>query len=224
MGVEYAHHFLVADPSWVGDVEVALRIHAVLTRWQLVSAPPEVFDLNHEPMQSIGTALDELKTSRTNLLIRYPHVQGVDTIAAIMGPSYYPPHEIGPRYFQEISVVVGTDFRIGAVDEKFYARVVQPPRRAGRAVRPHKGLDLYSEGCVTSYPADAATTPPIVQFEPAEGLPSGFTGIWRGSLQLDCGKDLPRIEGAVPLRISAAFTQEIEQSFGARLIQIGRVY
>jgi hypothetical protein len=224
MGVEYAHYLLAAHPAWIGDIGTARRVHEVLDRWQLVSSAPEVFGLSGGRMRRIRGSLEALRKPPVNLLVRYPFVSDVATIAEIMGPSYYPSAQIDPRYFQRIGLVVGTDYRIGPIDEQLDAEVVCPPSRDGHEVAQHAALDLCSEGVICSYPADETTIPPVVRLEPPARFPPGFAGVWRGGLTLDCGKDLPRIEGTPPLRVNPVFAADMEEAFGTQLIQIGRIY
>jgi hypothetical protein len=223
MGVEYAHYLLAADPNWVGDVETARRVHEALKRWQLVSEPPQLFELLGGRTRKLHDALDALKKPPANLLVRYPFVSGVPTIADIMGPSFYPASEIGDRYFERISLLVGKDYRIGPMDEELYMEVVQPPTRKGQEVQPHNSDDIYPE-CHSSYPGDDGTVPPVLRLEPPERFPPGFTGVWRCGLMLDCGKDLPRGADSRSVRLNQNFTAGIEAAFGTPLVQVGTIY
>jgi hypothetical protein len=223
MGVEYAHYLVVRDPNWIGDVDVARRVHAVLDHWQLVSGDPELFELNGGHSGKLLHRLADLTVAPPNLLVRYPHLDG-RAVAAVMGPSYYASATDDDRYFQRISLVLGTDFRIGPNSEALGVRVVRPPVREGREVA------AYSDGShlwefYDSYPADADTLPPVTRVDSRGDLPAGFTGAWRAGLILDCGKNLPRIDGwGFGVRVSAPFEADLETAFGTPLIEVGKVY
>ena len=224
MGVEYAHYLLVRDPGWFGDIEAARRVHAVLEQWQLVGGEPELFALDGGQQRKLKGQLMTLKRPPTNLLVRYPTVEGGPTVAEVIGPSYY--SDVGDewRYFQRISTVVGTDFRIGPESESLYIEVVHPPTRDGDGVDPYpESLDL--RGIYQSYPADRSTFIPVTRIEARGDLPAGFTGVWRAGVVLDCGKDLPRMDPyGFGVRVNERFRTDLEAAFGTLLVEVGQVY
>ena len=223
MGVEYAHYLLVRDLRWSGGVEVVPRIHAVLDRRHLVSGEPQLFALEGGRKRKLRGRWATLKAPLPNLLIVYPHVDG-RAVAEVMGPSYYDSVEDDWRYLQRISLVVGTDFRIGPCSESLYVEVVRPPLREGREVAPYaQGSHLWEFD--ESFPADDSVLPPEARIEAKRKPPAGFTGVWRAGVMLDCGKDLPRIDGhGFGLRVNEGFAAEFEAAFRTELIQVGRVY
>lgn len=224
MGVEYAHYLLVRDPGWLGDIEVARRVHAVLERWQLFGGEPELFELVGGRRRKLRNRLLAIKHPPTNLLVRYPHVDGGLAVADVMGPSRYDTVEDDSRYFQRISIVVGTDFRIGPDSESLYIEVARPPTHDGDDVAPYpEGSCLWEFD--DSYPADGSTLAPVTRIEARGKLPPGFTGVWRAGVVLDCGKDLPRIDShGFGVRVNEQFRVDLEAAFGTKLVEVGRVY
>jgi hypothetical protein len=223
VGVEYAHYLLVRDPGWFGDIEVARRVHAVLAKWQLVGGEPELFALEGGQEQRVKGRLTTLKRPPTNLLARYPKVKCGPAVAEVMGLSRYDLAE-EDRYFQRVSIVIGTDFRIGPNFDCLYIQVTRPPI--------HDGDDVaqYPDGsCLwefdDSYPADRSTFIPVTRIEARGQVPVGFTGVWRAGVMLDCGKDLPRFDQhGFGVRVHKQFRADLEIAFGTELVEVGRVY
>ena len=78
-----------------------------------------------------------------------------------------------------------------------------------------------------AYPADSDTQPPEAALEASDHewpLPAGFQGIWRCGVILDCGKDLPAFMQKSNNLPSARFASDIEDAFGAKIVQIGHLY
>ncbi|VTS01372.1 unnamed protein product [Gemmata massiliana] len=224
MGVEYAHYLLARDPNWIGSVDVARRVRSMLDRRGLASGEPELFGLEGGRRRKLRGRLATSKALPANLLVRYPHVNGGRAVAEVVGPSYYAAVGEDERYFQGISVVVGTDFRVGPCSESLSIEVIRLPTRAGRDVIPYsKGSCLWEFD--DSYPADESALPPATRIEAHGELPAGFTGVWRAGLMLDCGKDLPRIDDfGFGLRLSDRFAAELADAFGTHLVEVGRVH
>lgn len=225
MGVEYAHNLLVCDPAWTGGIEVARRVHAVLEHWRLVNDEPELFDLDGGRKRKLHGKLKTLKAPPVNLLVRHSFVEAGRAAVEVMGPSYYDSVADEERYFSSVSIVVGTDFRIGPISESLYIEVIRPPLREWEEVAPYpEGSHLreFDE----SYPADPTTTPPKTRIDAGSKPPTGFTGVWRGGVVLDCGKDLPRLPDSLgfSLRVNEQFVAELETAFGSPLVEVGRVY
>lgn len=224
MGVEYTHSLLVRDPGWFGDIEAARLVHAVLEKWRLVGGEPELFALDGGRRRKLRNRLLTIKQPPANLLVRYPHVSDGPAVAEVIGLSYYPDVGDDERYFHRVSIVIGTDFRVGPDSESLYIEVTRPPTQDGDDVPP------YPEGSCQwefddSYPADSGTLPPVTRIETRGKLPRGFTGVWRAGVVLDCGKDLPRIDGqGFGVRVNERFRADLEAAFGTKLIEVGRVY
>jgi hypothetical protein len=224
MGVEYAHYLLVRDAGRFGDIEVARRVHAVLAKWQLVGGEPELFSLKGGQEQKLKGRLTTLKRPPTNLLVRYPHVDGGPAVAEVIGPSFYQEADDEWRYFQHISTIVGTDFRIGPNSDALYIQVTRPPTLDG------DDIASYPDGsCLwefdDSYPADRSTFIPVTRIESRGQIPVGFTGVWRAGVMLDCGKDLPRFDQhGFGVRVHEQFRTDLEAAFGTQLVEVGRVY
>jgi hypothetical protein len=224
VGVEYAHYLLVRDSGWAGGIEVARQIHTLLDRRRLVSGEPEVFELVGGVERKLRSRLMTLTAPPSNLLVRYPHVDGGRAIADVIGPSHFGSAYDAERYFQGISLVIGTDFRVGPCSESLFVEVVRPPARSGRDVVPYpQGSHLWEFD--DSYPADVAALPPETRIEARGETPAGFTGVWRAGVMLDCGKDLPRIDAfGFGVRVSDRFAAELAAAFGTHLVEVGRIY
>lgn len=162
------------------------------------------------------------------IAVLYPMVQG-PVVPTLFGPSYYK-EEVAPddRYIQGITVVVGADYRVHWSSEGICFTVVEPPREAGSDVEPYhtdQHLYLYSE----SYPTEPSTRPPKIEVEVDPTARSNvawkdYSGVWRGAIVLDCGKDLPAfIEGPHALA-SGSFVADVCQALGSRLHEIGEIY
>jgi hypothetical protein len=224
MGVEYAHYLLVRDPGWIGDIQVARRVHAVLEQWRLVGDEPELFELDGGRRRKLRGRLLSIKQPPPNLLVRYPHVDGGRAVADVMGPSRYDTVEDDSRCLQRISIVIGTDFRIGPDSESLYIEVIRPPVHDGDDVDSHpEGSCLWEFD--DSYSADGGTLAPVTRIEARGKLPRGFTGVWRAGVVLDCGKDLPRIDShGFGVLVNKRFRADLEAAFGTKLVEVGRVY
>lgn len=224
MGVEYAHYLLVRDPGWFGDIEAARRVHAVLEKWRLVGGEPELFLLEGGKRRKLRNRLLTIKQPPTNFIVRYPHVDGGPAVAEVIGPSYYCDVDNEERYFQRISIVIGTDFRLGPYSDSLYVEVTRPPNHDGDDVPPHSdGSCLWEFD--DSYPADRNTSAPGTRIEARGKLPRGFTGVWRAGVVLDCGKDRPRFDQhGFGVRVNERFRTDLEAAFGTKVVEVGRVY
>jgi hypothetical protein len=217
MGVEYEHWFFVRDLAWTGDKATAERVHALLHAWGLVAAKPTIFDLAGGKSKKVTRSLRDAAAIPPNLLLVYPFVE-TPRAEEIMGPSAYPPESIGPRYFQALNLVLGTDHRLLAAHERGLAELVRAPRRGGAEVKPYPANDARVPAHLTfpDGPAPEATLS-------LEGdAPTGLSGVWRSGLGLDCGKDVPAFPteryGPIPCR---EFVSALEAAFGTQLVEVG---
>lgn len=224
MGVEYVHYMLVSDLTWIGAQDDVRRVDAVLDRWHLVGGEPQVYALDGGRRRKLSGGLKALDGKTKNLLVRYPHVDGGRSIAEVMGPSYFETVEDEWRYLQGLSLVIGTDFRIGPLSETVYVETVWPPLRSDREMFPLQS-DLNLWEFHESYPADESVLPPETRVDTRGELPAEFTGVWRAGLILDCGKDLPRTDGnGFGFRVSHQFRGELETALGTALVEVGQIH
>ena len=218
MGVEYAHYYVVEDLSWIGSLDVARDINSLLEQRDLVAGPLEVLDLTGGRRRKAGNALDRLPEGLGNLALCYPTVERSAAVERIMGPSFYPPDQIGSRYFQSIEFVMGTDFRVHPSDERFYVDL-----GATETVdSPWSGFGPF-EGTVL---AEQASPPPTVVVE-SDGelpVPQGFRGVWRAALRFDCGKDLPAFIEKECSAPDVEFLAELRRVLATDVLQIGFIY
>ena len=221
MGVEYQHYFFVLDLAWEPDLPTARRVHEFLDHWSLVSGAPKICSLDEGRTRELNGRIEGMRSLPSNLLLWYPHVTGVPRIEEMMGPSYYPPAEIGERYLQRIMLVLGTDYRLFHGHELAYAELIEPVKDAGKPVKPfHREEAPYAIG--EAFPAKPSTRAPKTRLranrpEQQRLLPEEFTGTWRSGLILDCGKDLPAFAEKTNVLPSATFARELEDAFGTSL-------
>ena len=223
MGVEYKHWFIAGNLNWTGDEDAARRVHDVLCDWGLAADAPTLYSLDGGRKKRLRGKLGQLAQPPDNLMAEYPEIES-ESVAKIMGPSYYPEDEIGPRYFQNIAVIIGTDFRVYDGHETTYTEVTDPPTTKGKSIKPYSEFLPHS---FDVYSADSKTAPPTTTFEVSvDGwpVPVGFRGIWRCGLLLDCGKDLPAMMGKKHRVPSRKFASQMEKAFGTKLVQIGHYY
>ncbi len=228
MGVEYSHGFYVPDLSRVYGVETARRVDDLLHRWELVSGPPKLFDLDGGRCRKVRAGLDRVTAPPANLLLRYGHVEGLPGIGRVMGPFEYESLP-GEEYLSDITLIVGPDFRTLPVSEAWHVEVTAPPRRNREPVEQYPDRPGGPHEFFTSYPADTATEPPTARLEPGrpdlgQTVPGGFTGVWRAGLQIDCGKNLPawayHSTGSDPLP-NREFVADLEVVFGTNVVELG---
>ena len=214
MGIEYAHYFAVCSTSWTGNTGTLRAIYEVLERWGLTTEPPDLYGIAGGGVRKLRKTLAQIPDEQANLLAVCPGVEGVPAIAEIMGPSYYPPSEIGSRYFDGIDVVVGDEDRLHPSNEYYFVQTHSRVRDAsGPASRAFAGT-ISNAGSfdVSVVPGQHVPVPP------------GFTGFWRGALRLDCGKDFPAIADSQDTIPNKRFLRELESAFGTELVQIGLVF
>jgi len=236
MGVEYVHTLVVKDPDWLPQPDTAARIDAVLRHWLLVSVDPEVYDLSKtreyemkrdDERRRLYARPVPVAAPGQGLVLLYPEVMG-PMVERVFGPSYYPSVDPNEAYIYTISVIVGDDIRIhsGQMDIN-YPQIVQPPTKNGAVIEPYSynvPLAIYGD----AYPADAATTPPIIEMmiEPALEKHIGwqdYAGYFRGALVLDCNKNLPKfIEGKHVLP-SHDFVNAVSEAFRSPLLEFGHL-
>ena len=94
---------------------------------------------------------------------------------------------------------------------------------------PYPSVSYQGRECDEVYPAEAATTPPVVRItagrpSDAKLIPKGFTGVWRAALLLDCGKDLPAFAGKSNTTPNRDFKAKVETALGAEVSQMGYFY
>jgi hypothetical protein len=108
-------------------------------------------------------------------------------------------------------------------DESFYFETEEPPFRNGVRVDPYYG-DVYPD----IFPADASTEPPVVKTElcrndAANLVPPGFPGVWRISVEIDCGKDLPAFVEETYRMPGRELIVALEAAPGTDFLEIGSI-
>jgi len=223
MGVEYRHFLVVADPGWVPAPDTTARVDAVLRRWLLVDGDARLVDPGRPDAAPITGAI-----SAAGVAVRYTGATA-RVVAEVLGPSMYPDVDERDRYIEQVVLVHGLDFRIVLSDELVTTTVIEPPRRDGIAVDAYEDLPWGLELFDAAYPADARTTPPIVEVEIADEARHHLSqptlpGAWRGALVIDCGKDVPAFAAGVHRIPNRRFVDEIAEAIRGSLVEIGNFY
>jgi hypothetical protein len=219
MGVEYSQFYVARDPTWRGRARTVVpRVDAVLRDWNLVVGAPAVFDLARGQCTKLPDTIESVAIPE-NVGIAYPEVfteepRVQQSIERIMGPSYYGEKTRGQRYFQHIHFVAGLDIRVHPSSEYFGVEV-----SGEEIVEPEYPWTSTFWGTIVrrigapwprSNILNSGVTP----------VPSGFTGLWRCGLQLDCGKDLPAFidQGLSPPGVE--FRRALETAIDSEVIEI----
>lgn len=228
-----------------GD-ETAERITAVLQQWG-IGDRFVVIDLDGpagtpEPEEDATLLgfLSDINPLPDNALLQATVTPHGPEVGAVMGPTSGPDTDY--RYLSRISVLLGTDFRIGSFAESCFSQEVDPARDADgnnvadidleyRDVRSPTSMELGDYYAMVPIelnqivPSPPAVTPPVtsVTWEPHAGSLSGggYRGCFRAGLMLDCGKDVPAAVNA-PLH-NREFVNELAEAFGAPLTEVGMI-
>ncbi len=220
MGVEYRHFLVAGDSARLPQSDTLTRVDAVLRKWGLVAGEPGAYDLSGGKQVALQAVPNG--SPGPGVLVQYPTVEG-EPVSAVLGPSAY--EEVGPseRYLERISVVVGSDFRVHWSSESVCFSVAEPAYESGRAVEPYSedaGTYLYAE----AYPAGPATTPPdvFIERESDDDVTwQDYSGVWRGAVVLDCGKDLPGFAERADTLPCREFVAELEEALRSPLYEVG---
>jgi hypothetical protein len=229
MGVEYKHFLIPTNPSFVPAKDVIKKMDAVLSKWNLKTTNPKVYNLANGNNSIVTEPLDILDFGQ-GLAIEYAGIEG-ETASKIMGESYYKDEVSNDdRYIERLTFIVGLDFKIHPSSEELTMTVKKPPLENSVPIEPYCEYDeflhygLHSE----SYNCSISTTPPEVDIWVADKnrIIGGqtFTGYWRTALIIDCGKDLPKLFEDLYKIENKEFISDIENALGSTVIEIGEVY
>lgn len=229
MGVEYKHFLIPANPSFVPSNDVIKKIDDVLSKWNLKTGIPKVYNLTNGETAIVIDSLESLDFGQ-GLAIEYSGVQGFPA-SKIMGGSYYyddVPDE--DRYIERFTFIVGMDYRIHPGSEELTVTVKKAPFEGTVAIEPYCEYDefLHYGLHAESYNCSLSATPPEVDIWVADkkriigGQP--FLGYWRAAFIIDCGKDLPKLSDELYKIESKEFINDIENALGSKIVEIGEVY
>jgi hypothetical protein len=228
MGVEYKHFLVPANPSFVPERGVIQKVDDVLRKWNLRTDVPKVYDLTRGIKKLIFDPLDSI-TFGQGLAIEYPDIDGI-AATKVMGESYYDGITDEDRYIQQITFIVGLDFRIHPSSEELTATVKAPPLEKGVPSEPYTERDelLHYRLHAEAYHSSVATSPPQVNVWVADKnrILGGraFPGFWRMALIIDCGKDLPALGDDFYIIPEREFVNELEVAWGSQIVEVGEVY
>ena len=228
MGVEYKHFLIPADPTYVPQNEIFIKIDALLSKWNLKSDNPVVYNLTDGKNGIIYQELEAIQIGH-GIAVEYPEVEGKQ-VSELAGPGYYKNASDDERYIQNITLIAGTDYRIHAGNEEVYIEIKKPPYENAKPVKPYCDFDevLHYGLHAEAYSCSVNSIPPEVSVSVNDKNriigDQNFLGYWRAALVLDFGKDLPALGDKLYKLGNSNFLNELELAFGTSLIQIGEVY
>lgn len=230
MGVEYRHFLIPDNPSFVPSKGVIKKIDDLLQKWSLKAGDPKVYNLSKDSTALVNAPLDDLDFGQ-GLAVKYPLVEGA-FITNIMGGSfyYYDDADINDeRYIQELTFVVGLDYRIHPSNEELYLEVKRPPHESNVLIKPYWDHDKILHTHAEAYHSTLSTSPPEVDIDVTNRNriigQQNFLGYWRTALIIDCGKDLPKLSDEEFYKIpNRDFINDVENALGCNVIEIGEVY
>ena len=228
MGVEYKQFLIPSDPAFIPQNEILIKLDTLLSRWNLKTGNPKVFNLTNGENTSMNQDLNSIQFGH-GIAVEYPGIEGRQ-VREIVGPGYYG-DEVSDedRYIERITLIVGTDYRIHPGSEEVYIKVNKPPLEDGKAVKQYCESDELYGLHAEAYSCSINAPPPDVHIsvEDKERIigEQNFLGFWRTAFVLDFGKDLPAALGDKLFKLeNEKFFSELEQAFESPLIQIGEVY
>jgi hypothetical protein len=229
MGVEYKHFLIPADPTFVPPSNAIKTIDEVLTKWNLKTSNPKVYDLTNGKNALVTAPLDSLVLGQ-GLAIEYPGVEGFSA-SKIMGGSYFN-DEVSDedRYIERFTFITGLDYRIHPSSDELTMTVTKPPFEGSVAIEPYCEYDefLHYGLHAESYNCSLSATPPEVDVWFADKKriigEQTFLGYWRTAFIIDCGKDLPRLSADLYKIKNKEFINDFESVLGSKVIEIGEVY
>jgi hypothetical protein len=227
MGVEYKQFLIPADPAFIPQHEVLIKIDTLLSRWHLKTGNPKLFSLANGENTSIHQDLNSIQFGH-GIAVEYPGVEGRQ-VREVVGQSYFK-DEVSDedRYMERIILIVGTDYRIHPGSEEVYIKVNKPPVEEGKPVKHYCEFDELYGLHAEAYNCSINATPPDVHVsvEDKERIigDQNFLGYWRTALVFDFGKDLPALGDKLFKLENEKFLDELERAFECPLIQIGEIY
>jgi hypothetical protein len=227
MGVEYKQFLIPADPTFIPQNNILIKIDALLSKWNLKTGNPKLFDLANGEKKPIHQDLGSIQFGH-GVTVEYPGIEG-ELVREIVGPSYYDTVSDEDRYVEKIILIVGTDYRIHSSSSEVYVEVIKPPIEDGKPVEPYGESDRYILFYAEAYNCSINATPPEVHISVEEKEKvigeQNFLGFWRTALILDFGKDLPALSDKYLFKLeNEKFLSELEQAFESPLMHIGEIY
>ena len=227
MGVEYKQFLIPSDPTFIPQNEILVKLDTLLSKWNLKTGKPKVFDLTNGENTSIHQELNSIQLGH-GVAVEYPGIEGRQ-VRDIVGPSYFKDEVLDEeRYIEKIILIVGTDYRIHPSGDEVYVKVKKPPKEDAKPVKHYSESDELYRLHAEAYSCSINATPPEVQIsvEDKERIigEQNFLGYWRAALILDFGKDVPALSDKLFKLENEKFLSELEQAFECTLIQIGEVY
>jgi hypothetical protein len=229
MGVEYKHFLIPSDASFVPGKEVIKKIDDVLSKWNLKTGSPKIYNIANGENTIVFEPLEHLDFGQ-GLAIEYGGVNG-ESVSKVMGESYFMGDIFDEdRYIERLTFIVGLDYRIHPANQELTVTVIKPPLEGAVPIEPyceydeflHYGLHAEAYNCTLS------TIPPVVKIWTADKKrvigEQSFSGYWRTAFIIDCGKDLPKDIDNLNKIKNKAFIDDIENALGSKVIEIGEVY
>jgi hypothetical protein len=226
MGVEYRHFLVVSDIGWQPQSDTAARVEAVLCDWSLVDRPERIVNLAQGRKKEIkGTTASIVPGPGVAFV--YAGTRGLQ-VQRLAGPSFYEGVDPAQRYTMSTTLVLGRDYRVHASSEELYFELITAPSDNGEPIEANGGTppDLLFD---TSFPSTDATSPPVVKVHVHDLARhtqawTDYTGVWRGALIIDFGKDLPAFVDTVHALPTREFVAQISNAFRGPVAEIGEFY
>lgn len=228
MGVEYKHFLIPADPTFVPKSNIISKLDQLLAKWSLKTGDPQIFNLTNGENTLVHEDFNSIEIGH-GLALEYPGIEGKQ-VREIVGPSYYEEISDNDRYIERITFILGSDYRVHPSNEEICMTVTNPPLEGSTPLEPYCEFDefLHYGLHAEAYNCSINANPPKIDISVTDKNriigEQNFLGFWRTALILDFGKDLPKLSQLFFKLENDTFTNELEQVFESRLIQIGEVY
>jgi hypothetical protein len=225
VGVEYRHFLVVNDTAWHPQSDTAARVEAVLRQWSLADRPKQIINLAEGCNDRMEGATESIVPG-PGVAFLYSGTQGLQ-VQRLAGPSF---HEGDPAegYTESTILVLGTDYRVHQSSEELYFELVSAPVENARPIEANRErpLKLLFD---TSFPSTGATSPPVVKVHVADLARhyqawTAYSGVWRGALVIDFGKNLPAFVEVAHALPAKDFVAQVSNAFRAPIVEIGEIY
>jgi hypothetical protein len=229
MGVEYQHYLTVEDLLWRPQRDTAVRVDAVLRKWNLVHELASVVTLDPETLGEGVDADQAFQMDPGNGLLFDWMTEETDSsdIARVTGESIFGdavPED--SRYIQRIALLIGHDLFVHPSSESVSVEVTQPPMLDGVEMESVELDDCTNYFLLEGFPGSAEASFPEVEVTIEDGRGEAretlFAGFWRGALMWDFGKDVAEFAGDTDLLPERQFVADLEEAFRAKIIEVGQ--
>jgi hypothetical protein len=230
MGVEYQHYLAVEDLLWRPQRDTAIRVDAVLRKWNLVHGLTSAVTLDPDTRGEQINIDQALQIDPGNGLLFDWMTEETDSsgIARVTGGSIFGdavPED--SRFIQRIALLIGHDLFVHPSSESVSVEVTQPPMLDGVEMESVELDDCTNYFLLEGFPGSAEASFPEVEVTIEDGRTGDeretqFAGFWRGALMWDFGKDVAEFAGDTDLLPERQFVADVEEAFRAKIIEVGQ--